>query len=75
MNERIEINPQIQHGRPVIRGTRVPVEAVLGELAEGMSREHIAREYRISIEDVVAAIAYASELVGKEQRHDAEVLQ
>lgn len=69
MNERIEINPLVQHGRPVIKGTRVPVIRILGELAEGMPREQIATEYSITVEDVIAAIDYAAELVEQEQHH------
>ncbi|HYI10828.1 MAG TPA: DUF433 domain-containing protein [Thermoanaerobaculia bacterium] len=69
MNPRISIDPQVQHGRPVIKGTRVPVVRILGELAEGMTRDDVAREYRLSVEDVIAAIEYAAELVAQEQHH------
>ena len=69
MNPRISIDPQVQHGRPVIKGTRVPVVAILGELAEGMSRDDIAREYRLTLEDIVAAVDFAAELVEQEQHH------
>jgi len=72
MNERIEINPQIQHGRPVIKGTRVPVLTILGELAEGMPREQIAEEYRVTMEDVIAAIEFAAELVEAQQQRPVE---
>jgi uncharacterized protein (DUF433 family) len=63
MNPRISVDPLVQHGRPVIKGTRVAVVAILGELAEGMSRDDVAREYRLSVDDVIAAIDYAAELV------------
>jgi uncharacterized protein (DUF433 family) len=46
MHERIEINAQVQHGKPVIRGTRVPVARVLGGLAGGMTYDEICAEYR-----------------------------
>ena len=69
MNPRISIDPQVLHGRPVIKGTRVPVVAILGELAEGMSRDDVAREYRLTIDDVIAAIDFAAELVEQEQHH------
>lgn len=69
MNERIEINPLIQHGRPVIRGTRVPVVRVLGELAGGTPREDIVREYGITEDDIRAALVFAAELVEQEQWH------
>lgn len=67
MNPRIEIDPQIHHGMPVIRGTRVPVVSILGEIAEGMPHEDIARRYRVTVEDVAAAVAYAADLVAQQQ--------
>lgn len=75
MNERISIDPSVQHGQPVIAGTRVPVTTILGELAEGMSREEIARDYRVTIEDVIAAVEYAAKLVQQEQRRPEPVHQ
>ncbi|MCX8090141.1 MAG: DUF433 domain-containing protein [Verrucomicrobiae bacterium] len=69
MNERIVIDPQIQHGKPVIRGTRVPVARILGGLAGGMTFEEIAREYDVTPADIRAAIQYAQELVEKEAHH------
>lgn len=68
MNPRIEINPQIQHGRPVIRGTRVPVVRILGCIAERMTIEETAAEYNVSVDDVLAAIDFASELVEQAQQ-------
>ena len=69
MSERIEIDPLIQHGRPVIKGTRVPVVRILGELAGGTSREEIIREYGVTEEDIRAALIFAVELVEQEQWH------
>jgi uncharacterized protein (DUF433 family) len=69
MNERVVIDSKIQHGKPVIRGTRVPITRVLGGLAGGMSFEEISREYDITVEDIRAAIEYAEELVEKEAHH------
>ncbi len=66
MNERIVIDPEIRHGKPVIRGTRVPVARILAELAGGMSREEIAREYEIGAQDIAAALSYAVELLDTE---------
>ena len=68
MNPRIEINPQIQHGRPVIKGTRVTIEAILAELAGGSSRDYIAREYHVTDEDISSALEYAVELVEAQQQ-------
>jgi uncharacterized protein (DUF433 family) len=55
MSDRISIDPAVQHGKPVIRGTRVPVARILGSLAGGMSREEIVDEYRVTLEDIAAA--------------------
>src|SRR3989338_5805884 len=54
MNERIIIDPELQHGKPVIRGTRVPVTRILGGLAGGMTFDEICREYDVSAEDIRA---------------------
>jgi uncharacterized protein (DUF433 family) len=69
MNERIQIDPTICHGKPVIRGTRVPVSIVLGSLAGGMTSEELRREYDLAPEDLLAAFAYAAELVDEERHH------
>jgi uncharacterized protein (DUF433 family) len=49
MNERIEIDPEVQHGKPVVRGTRVPVARILVGLAGGMTYEEIGREYDLTV--------------------------
>jgi len=66
--ERIVIDPQICHGKPCIRGTRIPVSVILDNLAEGWTPEEIAAEYPpLTIEDIQAAIAYAADLVREEE--------
>jgi len=67
LEDRIIIDPEISHGRPVIRGTRVPVEIVLGSLAGGMEINEVADEYGLSREDVLAAIGYAARIVASEE--------
>ena len=69
MNDRIVIDPEIQHGKPVIRGTRVPVVRILGGLAGGMTFEEICREYDLTADDIRAAVQYAEELVEQEVHH------
>lgn len=64
--KRIEINPDIMSGKPVIKGTRVPVEVIVGGFAGGMTIEEVCREYRIIEEDVRAALAYATETLSEE---------
>jgi len=55
MNERIVIHPEIQHGKPVIRGTRVPVTRIVGGLAGGMTDEWELRSQLQSAAEVVFA--------------------
>ena len=55
-SDRIAINPRISHGKPVIRGTRVPVSIVTGSLAGGMTFEEVTREYGVSLDDVRIAL-------------------
>jgi uncharacterized protein (DUF433 family) len=55
-HERIETNPNIMDGKPVVRGTRVPVELVLRKLGAGMSPEAIlANHPRLTHDDILAA--------------------
>lgn len=57
---RISVDGQVQSGRPVITGTRVTVDLVLGKLAGGMSDEEVMAEYEISREDIQAVRDYAA---------------
>lgn len=68
MNNHIEVNPQICHGKPVIHGTRIMVRNILGSLASGESISDILRNFpELKREDIEAAIAYAIELVDDTQ--------
>ncbi len=67
MNERIVLDPSIHHGKPVIKGTRVPVATIIGALAGGMSMENVSREYDIKSADIEAALSYAAELIESER--------
>ena len=65
--ERIEMNPDIMDGKPVIRGTRVPVELVLRKLGAGMSPEAILVDHpRLTHEDIRAAQAFAADYLADE---------
>ena len=65
--ERIEINPAVMLGKPVIRGTRIPVELLLRKLAEGATIEDLLNAYpRLTADDVRAALAYAADTIGHE---------
>jgi len=62
--DRISIKPEICHGKPCIKGTRVLVSLILDNLADGMTEEEIIESYPpLGKLDIKAAIAYASEVV------------
>jgi len=61
LNDRIEINPEVCHGKPVVRGTRVSVSQILGALSGGDSIEDVLADYpSISSEDLSAIFAFAT---------------
>jgi len=65
--ERIEINPAIMMGKPVIRGTRIKVELILRKLAEGTSENELREDYpHLTTEDIRAAVAYGAASVAHE---------
>jgi uncharacterized protein (DUF433 family) len=69
ISERIAVDPSVRFGRPVVRGTRVPIDVVLGKLASGMDVPSVAEEYGLAREDVLAVLAYAArEIAGEEIR-------
>ena len=69
MRTRIVIDPRIQHGKPVIRGTRVPVARLMDGLAGGMTFAEVQREYGVTAADIRAALEYAGQLVSQEEHH------
>jgi len=70
--DRIEINPDVMLGKPVIRGTRVPVELIIRKLAEGATEADLLDAYpRLTRDDVRAALAYAADSLA----HETIVLQ
>jgi len=62
---KIEINPKILCGKPVIKGTRISVELILGDLVFGRNFSDIMRDYDITEDDIRAALAYAHGLSAK----------
>jgi uncharacterized protein (DUF433 family) len=59
---RIEVNPNVMMGKPVIRGTRIPVELVLRKLGEGATEADLLDAYpRLTPDDIRAALAYAAD--------------
>ena len=65
---RIAINPEIMLGKPVIRGTRIPVELILRKLAAKIPVAEILRDYpRLTEDDLTAALAYAADALSTEE--------
>jgi uncharacterized protein (DUF433 family) len=58
--DRIELDPRVCNGKPVIKGTRIPVSVILGEIAEGASWDNLLGGYpELTKEDIQAALLYA----------------
>jgi len=64
---RITVDEKVRFGKPVVKGTRVPVDLVLGKLAGGMEMEEVMKEYQISREDILAVLNYAAKVLGREE--------
>ena len=66
--DRVEINPHVMLGKPVIRGTRIPVELILRKLSEGASEADLLDAYpRLTREDIQAAMRYAADTLAHEE--------
>ena len=68
-HDRIVIDAAVCHGKPVIRGTRMPVTLVVGSLAGGMTFEEVQREYDLTAEDIRAALRFVGDLAEGESFH------
>ena len=65
---RIEVNPDVMLGKPVIRGTRIPVELILRKIAEGATEADLLDGYpRLNEADIKAALAYAADTLSHEK--------
>ena len=65
---RIEVNRNVMLGKPVVRGTRIPVELILRKLSEGASKDDLLDAYpRLTVADIQACIGYAVDMVAREE--------
>ena len=64
---RITIDPNVMGGKPVLKGRRIPIQTIIGALAGGTSIERVCSAYRITPEDVQAALSYAAEMLRLER--------
>jgi uncharacterized protein (DUF433 family) len=68
ITDRIEIDPKVMLGKPVIRGTRITVELILRKLSEGANDKELLEAYpNLTNEDIQAAIRYAADTVSHEE--------
>ncbi len=67
IDQRIVIDPQVMVGKPVIRGTRIPVELIVRMLAQGIPESEILHDYpRLQPDDIRAALSYAARALADE---------
>jgi uncharacterized protein (DUF433 family) len=75
-SSRIEINPKVMLGKPVVRGTRIPVELLLRKLSEGATEADLFDAYpRLTRQDIQAALAYAADVLAHEETVELEPTQ
>lgn len=69
--DRIEVDADILHGKPHIAGTRIPVDIILGFLADGLTSEEIIKKHYSTItkDDILACIKYAKQMIEEEEMH------
>jgi uncharacterized protein (DUF433 family) len=64
--EHISIDPRIHHGKPCIKGTRVPVSVIIGTIAEGHTPERILKSWpQLTHEDIIAALKFAAKTAAR----------
>ena len=64
---RITADQSVCHGKPVVKGTRVPVAVLVGHVGAGDPIDEVAADYGVTRDDVLAAIAYAAQVVAGEE--------
>ncbi len=70
--KRIERNPEIMFGKPVIKGTRLPIDLIIEKLAHGYTEDRILAEYPfMTKEDIRAALLYAAKVLALEEEFSA----
>jgi uncharacterized protein (DUF433 family) len=66
---RIAVDSEIQGGRPVIKGTRIPVSRIVGALSAGATFDELREDYSLQDEDIRAALAYAAKALDDTEIH------
>lgn len=66
--DRLEINPDVMMGKPIVKGTRITVELLLRKLSEGMPMKELLEAYPdLKPEDIYAVLSYSADVIGKEE--------
>ncbi len=66
--DRIELNPEIMFGKPVIKGTRITVDLILRKLGAGLTTEQIIKDHpHLTIEDIRAAQEFAADYITEDE--------
>ena len=68
----VVVDAKVRFGKPVIKGTRVPVDLVVGKLAGGMTIEAVMKEYDLRRKDILNALSYVAKLASEEEVRVAE---
>jgi uncharacterized protein (DUF433 family) len=64
---KIVTDQKIRFGKPTIDGTRAPVDLIVGKIAGGMTIEEVAKEYDLTVKQILSALRYAAKLVEEEK--------
>ena len=65
----VTVDPMVMGGVPVIKGTRVPVEIIIGSLAAGDTSESLQYSYDLTVDDIRAALGYAASVIESERMY------
>ncbi|MFN3466420.1 MAG: DUF433 domain-containing protein [Candidatus Brocadiales bacterium] len=63
----IIINRKVMHGKPIVKGTRIPVDLIVGSLAGGMTYGEVCKEYGVKKSDILDCLKYVAELAASEK--------
>jgi len=67
LSPRITVEKNVRFGKPVVKGSRVPVDMILGKLAGGMTYDEVMSEYDLVREDILAVLEYAAKHLAEEE--------
>ena len=63
----ITVDPKVRFGKPVIEGTRLPIDLIIGKIGGGMSIDEVMKEYDLTKKQILSVLQYAAKIVGEEK--------